>query len=186
MEAMSKSRLALATTALAALLAFIPALPAAAHSQIIDSTPADGETLVELPSTFSVTANEDLSDITGSGEGFALEVASSDGTTTYSSTPLTIDGPTLSMEVDPSALRPGEYVLRYQVVSADGHPVSGEIPFSYAPEGTAPAPSASAPATGDDTAGDGVSPLAWIIPLAILLAAGIVSYVVVHVRRAKR
>jgi hypothetical protein len=42
--------------------------------------------------------------------------------------------------------------MLYQVVSADGHPVSGEIPFTWqAPEGFEPAPShAAVPECGED------------------------------------
>ena len=112
------------------------AAPAAAHSSIIDSTPAEGAEITEAPEFFSVTANEDLADLTGSGEGFALHVVFVPTGEDVSTGELTIDGPTLSTPGVP--LEPGQYLLEYQVVSADGHPVSGQIAFSVAGEAVVP------------------------------------------------
>jgi methionine-rich copper-binding protein CopC len=121
---------------LGAAAALAIAAPAAAHSSIIDSTPADGAEITEAPDVFSVTANEDLADLTGSGEGFALRVVFLPTGEDLSTGELTIDGPTLSTPGVP--LDPGPYLLEYQVVSADGHPISGEIAFTVAGEAATP------------------------------------------------
>ena len=130
-----------AAVGLAAALAI--AAPAAAHSSIIDSTPGENEELTEAPETFSVTANEDLADLTGSGDGFALRVIYVPTGDDVSTGELTIDGPTLSTPGVP--LEPGPYLMEYQVVSADGHPVSGEIYFTVQGEIAAPTPDPASP-----------------------------------------
>jgi len=136
MSRMTISRVSIGlVAALAAVIAF--AAPAAAHSTIAASTPAEGQVLTALPAEFSVTANEDLADVTGTGEGFALQIIDASGKH-YETGELTISGPTLSTPA--AAGDAGDYVLAYQIVSADGHPVSGEIHFGWAPEGEVVAP----------------------------------------------
>ncbi|OJX70151.1 MAG: hypothetical protein BGO95_03855 [Micrococcales bacterium 73-13] len=191
---MSRTRAAVLPLALAAAIgaaaAVAIAAPAAAHSTIIDSTPAAGEEIAEAPASFSVTANEDLSDLTGTGQGFALRVVFVPTGEDVSTGRLTIDGPTLSTPGVP--LQSGPYLLEYQVVSADGHPVSGEIPFTVATDDATtptmtpePTPDAEPPATGNGAAGaepDGADPAlwGWIVGGAIVLAgvaAGVIALV---------
>ena len=117
-------------------------LPASAHSQLIGSNPSEGETLTELPELFSATLNERL--LTDAGDAaFALRARDADGLY-YGDGCLTIDDATVST---PAALgEPGDYVLEWQVVSADGHPVGGEIAFTWDPA------SEFTPAVGSATA----------------------------------
>lgn len=145
--ASSSLRIGLAAAlGLAAAVAF--STPAAAHSTIIDSTPADGAELTEAPAEFSVTANEDLADLSGDGEGFALRVVPATGGDDLATGELTIDGPMLSTPGVP--LEPGDYVMQYQVVSADGHPISGEIPFVILGAEPDPAPAPEEPGGGEE------------------------------------
>jgi len=169
------------------------AAPAAAHSTIIDTSPAEGAEIDEAPETFSVTANENLADITGTGEGFALQIVFEPTGEVVTDGPLTIDGPMLSTPGVP--LEGGPYVMQYQVVSADGHPVSGEIPFTVAggdpaqaptdETGTEPAPTEEEAVPISAPAGDQGAAAAWIgggIVAALILIGGIVALVV----RARR
>ncbi|MBX9470685.1 copper resistance CopC family protein [Microcella sp.] len=104
------------------------AAPAAAHNFIVSSTPADGENLTELPEQWQITTNETLLDLGGQGAGFALLVSDEQGLF-YGDGCVTIDGPGLST---PAALgADGAYTLTYQFVSADGHTLSGELPFTW-------------------------------------------------------
>lgn len=164
---------------LAAAVAF--STPAAAHSTIIDSTPAADAVLAAAPKAFSVTANEPLADITGAGDGFALEVVDAATGETMTDGPLAIDGATLS--TPGVELAPGAYVMRYQVVSADGHPISGEVAFAIAGE-TAP----TAPGSGSESGSDEGSAEAptWPIWLAIALAAALLAVGIVIVVRRRR
>jgi methionine-rich copper-binding protein CopC len=119
--------------ALAVLATLAVAEPASAHNQIVSSTPSPGQTLTELPSEFRIVTNEALLDIGGQGRGFALEVRDAAGRF-YETGCVTITDATMST---PAALgAPGAYTVIYQLVSADGHTVSGEIPFSWAPSGS--------------------------------------------------
>lgn len=127
------------------------AAPAWAHSYLVDSTPAEGAVLTELPAEFSVTANETLLDLGGQGV-FALQIRDADGRY-YGDGCVEVVNATMSAA---AAIGPsGDYTMLWQVVSADGHPVSGEIPFSWeAPEGFDPSPALDrAPACGEDPDG---------------------------------
>lgn len=145
---------------LAAAIAF--STPAAAHSTIIDSTPEAGEEIEATPEFFSITANENLADITGAGEGFALRVVVATTGEVAAAGPLTIDGPTLSTPGVP--LDGGAYLMQYQVVSADGHPISGEIAFTVA--GGEPL----SPAVPDAPAAVPDTPPLWPVWLAVSIA----------------
>lgn len=104
------------------------AAPAAAHNFIVSSTPAEGETLTALPQEWAITTNETLLDLSGQGSGFALLV-SDDAGQYYGDGCVTVEGEGLSM---PAALgTDGAYALTYQFVSADGHTLSGELPFTW-------------------------------------------------------
>ncbi|GAA4582346.1 hypothetical protein GCM10023194_16820 [Planotetraspora phitsanulokensis] len=64
------------------------------------------------------------------------------------------DGPKVTQDVA-GPLPSGSYVVAWRVVSSDGHPIEGEIPFTVkaASGGAAPSAAAAPPAAGD-TAGD--------------------------------
>ena len=110
------------------------AVPAEAHDYLVDSTPANDSVLTSLPEQFSVTANTRLNDLSGDGAGFALEVRDDAGLF-YGDGCVTIDGAMLSTG---AALgKAGSYTLLWQLVSEDGHPVSGEIPFTWDPSADA-------------------------------------------------
>lgn len=113
-------------------LALMPAWSASAHSAVVDSTPAEDAILTTLPETFSLTANEDLLDVTGEASGFALQIVDAAGLHYEQECPV-VDGTDLATRA--AIGEAGEYEVRYQFVSADGHAVSGVIPFEWAPDG---------------------------------------------------
>ncbi|GAA4203223.1 hypothetical protein GCM10022252_60530 [Streptosporangium oxazolinicum] len=76
----------------------------------------------------------------------AVALRESGGTTVDLGKPK-VDGDTVTSGV-PETLASGKYVIAWRVVSTDGHPIEGEIPFTV----TAPAtPSASAEPTAEPT-----------------------------------
>ena len=119
----------LAITLTGALAALCPS-PLAAHSYLIASTPEAASVVASLPAEFSVTANEPLLDLAGDASGFAIQVVDAAGRF-YGDGCLTVSGSTLSMGA--TLGEPGDYRLYWQVVSADGHPISGDLGFAWAP-----------------------------------------------------
>ena len=119
------------------------AAPAQAHNFLVSSTPAAGEVVTTLPESISITTNGPLLDLTGDGAGFALQVTDAAGAF-YGDGCLTVSGSTLST---PAALgAAGTYRVVWQVVSEDGHTVSDQFTFEWAPAADAePATGQAAP-----------------------------------------
>jgi methionine-rich copper-binding protein CopC len=104
------------------------ALPAHAHTSLELSTPSDSQSIEFLPNKLSASFDEDLVEIEGEVVN-TLELESADGTK-YVLSSASIAGPTVSASAGDGEYPAGDYVLKYRVVSADGHPVTGEIKFS--------------------------------------------------------
>lgn len=161
----AKPAAGVAALALVGGLVVLGAAPAFAHSYLVASTPAADSVVTDLPTEFSVTANEPLLDLAGDASGFAIQVVDAAGRF-YGDGCLTVSGSTLSMGA--TLGEPGDYRLYWQVVSADGHPVSGDFGFSWAPDdpslttegvGAPPVCGQTAPeSTPTATAGPQVSP----------------------------
>jgi len=76
---------------------------------------------------------------------------------------------TMSRTYDPTSFTPGVYTIGYQVVSADGHPISGELTFMVHGEGESVTPVPPSSSTSDTTDAEP----AVVISLAVLLALGL-------------
>ena len=111
-------------------LALAPAGPASAHDYVVSSTPAAGSTVDSPPTAASITFNDVILDLSGTGSSNVLEVTDAAGLH-YEDGCSTTSGPTLTAGVALGA--PGDYTMTYQAVSADGHTVSDAVPFTYAP-----------------------------------------------------
>jgi methionine-rich copper-binding protein CopC len=171
------------------------AAPAQAHNYLVSSTPAEGATLTELPAQFSVTTNGTLLSLDGSVNGFAMEIKDADGLY-YGDGCVTVSGATMS---EPAALgAAGDYTMLWQLISTDGHTVSGEVNFSWAPAaGVEASDGAAAPATCGNEAGAPVASgpqearpnadlddVLWIGgAIGAVLLAGLVTFLVVTRRR---
>ncbi|CAN5306024.1 hypothetical protein BH11ACT4_BH11ACT4_10970 [soil metagenome] len=172
--------------------------PAQAHNYLVDSTPASGETLTTLPDVFEIRTNGPLLVLGGSTGGFALEVRDAAGAY-YSDGCVTVEGPSMT---EKAALGDaGQYTVLWQVVSTDGHTVSGQYDFTWAPapgqvvsegastppdcNGTAgrdaPAPTGTAePPRADADLGD----VLWISgAIGAVLVAALVTFLVLGRRR---
>ena len=109
-------------------LAHVSTSPALAHTSLELSTPSNNQSIEFMPTELSATFDEDLIEIEGEVVN-TLELQSSDGTN-YLLSASTIAGPVVSAKVEDGEYPAGSYLLKYRVVSADGHPVTGEISFS--------------------------------------------------------
>jgi methionine-rich copper-binding protein CopC len=131
------------------------AAPAWAHNYYVSSTPGMNEVLTTLPDEFVVTTNDNLLDLGGSGAGFIMEIVGPDGLY-YGDGCVTVSGPSVSMAA--AAGPAGDYTLDWQVISADGHTVSGAVPFTWQPAAdaeTSTAGAASPPRCGSDATAPG-------------------------------
>jgi methionine-rich copper-binding protein CopC len=118
---------------LALFLAVVPAGAAMGHASLVSSDPADGAVLEVAPESVVLTFNEKLlSDL--------VEVSVLDANRELVMVTEAAQSPPPQTDVVvpwPTRLPIGEYSLAYRVVSADGHPITGLITFSYE---TVPAP----------------------------------------------
>jgi len=118
------------------------ATSASAHSGLESSNPADGSVITEAPATITLTFNEGLL-----ADANSVSINAADGTNVVSAN---VQPNGSSVELPwPADLPAGDYQAAFRVVSADGHPVTGAISFTYAPAETAAAPSASSPAVSE-------------------------------------
>ncbi|PYY50842.1 copper resistance CopC family protein [Curtobacterium sp. MCBD17_023] len=192
------SALALAVVLAAVVAGPVGAGPAAAHSALIGSTPADGATVTTAVRQVDLTFSE--APLAGLDAGLRIEVRDQTGQD-ESTGEVRVDGTTMSKRVDLSA---GPHTVLWRYVSPDGHPVDGQVAFTVeaapAASGT-PAPLSSPSATAsrearldtsatatptpaaaaDPTAtGTGAPVLPWVLGGVLLVVAG---GVVLAVRR---
>ncbi|MER7797479.1 copper resistance CopC family protein [Microbacterium sp. NPDC096154] len=126
--------LALVAAAAATLLA---SSPAAAHDNLLDSSPAAGETVTALDAV-TLTFSGELIDFEQTSYA---QVQGPDGLY-YETSCSTID---LNILTTPVALgEAGTYTIVWNAVSSDGHPISESYDFQYAP------PADAEPALGWD------------------------------------
>ncbi|PPF37379.1 MULTISPECIES: copper resistance CopC family protein [unclassified Rathayibacter] len=132
---MTRRKALVAATAIGLLGSIAVAAPASAHNYLVSTTPAADSTVTEQPGTLVLTTNDDLLVLGTDGTAAALRVVGPDGLY-YGDGCVSVVGPEASMPLELGAA--GEYEVTWQVVSTDGHPVSGQYAFDWAPsDGTA-------------------------------------------------
>lgn len=166
---------------LAGLAVFGFATPALAHNVLIGSTPASGASVQTGPSEVRLNFNAPVQ----FGADY-LTVIGPDGNHWEKTENATVNGDSVSTSVAP--LGPaGVYKVGYRIISADGHPVSGEVTFTLTTAGTGTPPAQSATGGGGGgasattgstsaapaSASGGVPVWVWVLGAVILLAAGL-------------
>lgn len=188
-----------AALVLAAVALIATASPAAAHDELIGSTPAADSTVEVLPAELVLSFSAVIATDPGASEVQVTDAAGAQ----LAGEPVA-DGTTLTVPLDGEGS--GAITVLWKVVSSDGHPISGQFVFtanaapaptptetpSASPTAT-PSPSATAepspttepsapPADADSMFGD-VWP--WVIGLIVFAAVGgAVLYLLVS--RARR
>ncbi|WP_462410606.1 copper resistance CopC/CopD family protein [Neobacillus sp. Marseille-QA0830] len=115
-----------------ALFIFVYPLSAYAHAYIIKSNPSDNEILSEAPKKVSIEFDETIQPSYNSIEVFE----SSGKRVDQNNGRVSADHPSI-LECDLAENLPnGTYRIQWRVVSSDGHPVEGVIPFQIGNEGT--------------------------------------------------
>ncbi|GGM10438.1 copper resistance CopC family protein [Nakamurella endophytica] len=123
----------------------VAAGPASAHDVLISSSPAANSTLATPPSTVTFTFDQPVQNFEP-----VVSLIGPDGQQ-HRSGPVQVDGNVVSSAV--SGGPAGQWVAAYRVVSADGHPVTGEVRFTVTTGSTAgPAGSGGATAATDPIA----------------------------------
>jgi copper resistance protein C len=167
--------LALALAASVLLLAgpglLLGAVPASAHASLVRVVPADGVTVQTAPTQVQLLFDENVRSPS------TVVVTGPDGAAVQRGTVEVVDN---SATVPVRVTSAGTYHVVFRVLSADGHPVTGETTFAYRTAGTSPSTDASAMATvgsaehGHDSAaaGRGVSTgrVVGIVAVVALLA----------------
>lgn len=167
------------------------ALPAAAHDQLIASTPAAGDVLSEAPAQIELEFNAEIIDATT-----AIIIQDDDGRTVHQAAP-SVDGRFVRAPFP--ELEDGAYRLNWSVVSSDGHRIEGTIAFT---RGDGAVPTAGSPAATEPGAvaesetappafqGGGLAtlstPMKAIVGLVGLSAVGVAAALAVRRLRTKR
>lgn len=177
---------ALCVALIAATVIVAGALPAASHSELVASMPAQ-DAVVESPTEVSLTFNEELIQA-----GSEVSVTDSAGVTTVLE-PSYPEPATLAANLP--TLAAGTASVSWRVVSADGHPIEGVLTFSVTvpepspsasvtpspqPEEPEPSPSPSVsivPISQPPAASGGIPPWMWIALVVAVVAATAVAVV---------
>ena len=137
-------------------LALAPTVAASAHDYLVQTSPTSGATQTEPLDQVKLTFNDRVLDLGGDGSSAILRVTDASGKHFETGCPTILDT-TVSA---PTALgAAGAYTVDWQVVSADGHTVSGSYGFTYQPPaGTAAAPGSAAPGCTTSKAAGAAAP----------------------------
>lgn len=169
---MRKALLALLLSGVAVL---VTATPALAHNVLISSDPGDGSSVAAGPPKVSLTFDQQVQ----GGDVNQIAVTGPDGKQWAEGSISVVDN------VISAALRPlgpaGKYTIGYRVLSADGHPVSGELTFTLAKAGNgtpatqdaAKAPGAASSSASSTSSSTGLPIWVWIAGAVVLLALGL-------------
>lgn len=151
----------------ATLLGVVPAPPASAHDELLSSDPAESSVVETLPSRATLTLSGEVRKVS------SVTVTGPDGDVANGKATFRGNEVRQNLWAGPD----GEYVLAYDVVSADGHQVTGEVHFEVGPVS---GPTDSGPRTTEQDAGGGSR---GILLLGVVLLAGAGGLVVLRRRR---
>ena len=116
------------TLLIAAALMF--STPATAHNAVVDTIPADGDTVTTSPVDIVISTSDELLDLGGTGSGFAIVVRDASGLYYGDGC---VDVGSTDMGAIADLGEAGEYTVTYRFVSADGHSLSDSFGFSFDP-----------------------------------------------------
>ncbi|HEX4725952.1 MAG TPA: copper resistance CopC family protein [Pseudonocardiaceae bacterium] len=142
------------------------ASPAFAHNVLVGSQPTTGTSVTAGPTQVRFDFNAPVR--TGPN---TITVLGPDGTHWERTATATVNGNSVSTQVAP--LGPaGVYTASYRIISADGHPVTGDITFTLTKAGNG-TPITEAAATTSGSGGGGVPVWVWIVAGALVLGVGL-------------
>lgn len=121
---------------LACLFGVAGAAPAQAHDQLVQSSPAPEAALDASPTDITLTYSANIMEF---GPMIVLQDAAGQD---WATGELVIDGTTVTSTID-EALPDGTYAINWRVVSSDGHPITGTVPFTVGDPAAADAAAAA-------------------------------------------
>jgi copper transport protein len=166
---------AAALVALALLL--LGASPAAAHAELVETDPAEGAVVETAPETLTLTFNEPV-------RLTSQEIAVYDAGGDPVASTARANGVEVTVGLtDAAGLDDGTYVVSWNVLSGDGHPISGALTFSVG------APSASVTAAPEPQSSSSVvtvvrDVVTVVTYVGLLLAAGLALFLALVLPRA--
>ncbi|WP_166380680.1 copper resistance CopC family protein [Catellatospora methionotrophica] len=170
---------AAAAAAAAAAVVLLPA-PAQAHDDLTSAAPAQGSTVTSAPQQVALTFAGPVK------KTYVTVAVTGPGGDTFQT-----GQPSVTDRVVTQALKPatsGEYFVAYQVISSDGHPITGRVQFTVALPGD-PAPSSSARETSQASTAPadrpGVMWWPWAVGAALLALVAAVVMARTRPRRAR-
>jgi copper resistance protein C len=147
--------------------------PAQAHAVLVSVTPADNSTVARAPTRVTLVFDENIrapSKIVVSGpSGQRVD---------RGSTAVVDNRVSVLVRLQPRSADVGRYVIGYRVVSADGHPVSGQRTFDYRPPGVRAARPAASPA---DSSAARSRHTWWFVAAGLVVVAAV--YLLLRPRR---
>ncbi|MCK6081073.1 copper resistance protein CopC [Microbacterium sp. EYE_5] len=174
---LSAVRATLAGMALAVLATLALASPAAAHDELVGSTPGSGQKLDAAPTEVVLTYSAAIET-----QGAIVAVLDADGRD-WTAGEHVIDTNTLTVLLA-EGLPDAGYVVEWRVVSSDGHPISGSVPFRIG-DGAPVDPSDVVPAADTDTSEASALPVV-VAAVVVAAAAIVIGVLVVRRRTAQR
>jgi methionine-rich copper-binding protein CopC len=139
---------------------------ASAHTELADSEPREGQALTTPPRQITLTFIASVQPVSAQ-----VSVRGADGRSVTTG-PATVTEAVVRQPVDISV--DGAYLVAYRVIAQDGHPVTGEITFSYPGAGSSETPvtasSAAQPAESDGAVGAG---LWWMLGVSVAVVAAL-------------
>lgn len=149
----------------------VTAAPAAAHNALISSDPKDKTSLEAGPSSVTLTFDQEVQ----GGQGInTISVVDANGGHYEVAGDPTIKDNAVSAQVNALG-KAGQYKIGYRILSADGHPVSGELTFTLTKDGTGTPTTPANPdtASSGDGSSDGLPIWVWIVGAVVLLGGGV-------------
>ncbi|CAN5289379.1 hypothetical protein BH09ACT6_BH09ACT6_13620 [soil metagenome] len=146
--------------AVAALLVFGSAgaatMSASAHDQVVSTSPEDGSEVSAAPTQVEITFSDSILDI-----GSTIQVVDAAGVNWADGD--VVSAGAIATQPVKAGLPAGSYEVRWRVVSADGHPISGAFHFTTASPappavGTPPATTTAAATTSSSPAAAAAAP----------------------------
>lgn len=118
----------MALLALSAVWLLLSCAPALAHARLVETYPADGDTLAEPPEQVQLLYNEPVE-----AEFDPIEVYDQGDDRVDEDDAREAPDNHRLLVVDLEELSEGSYTVQWRVTSTDGHPVSGEYGFAVDP-----------------------------------------------------